>query len=80
MKSLGQDVCHLSRGRNLDQQHLTILDDFVGEVLLSVDVFGAFPSPLDARGAVFVYQGRFLLRETKTVQKRQEIQDLTDSH
>ena len=42
MQSLGQDACHLSRGRNLDKPHLTILDDFVGKALPEVDVLGAF--------------------------------------
>jgi hypothetical protein len=34
-------------GLNLDQQHLTILDEFVGEVLPDVNMFGTFPSPHD---------------------------------
>ena len=86
MESLGQDVRHLSRGRDLDEPHLTILDDLVGEVLPDVDVLGTFPAaddvvtPLDARGVVLVYRGRLLLRESETVQKRPEIQDLAASH
>ncbi len=40
----GQDVRHLLCGRNLDEQHRTILDDFVGEVLPDVDVLGSFTS------------------------------------
>ena len=61
MESLGQDVRHLSRGRDLDEPHLTILDDLVGEVLPDVDVLGTFPSadddvaPLDACSVVLVY-------------------------
>ena len=45
--------------------HLTILDDFAGEVLPDVDVLGTFPStddivtPLDARGAVLVSSARY---------------------
>ena len=56
MESLGQDVRHLSRGRDLDEPHLTILDDLVGEVLPDVDVLGTFPAaddvvtPFDAPG------------------------------
>ena len=70
---LGQDVRHLSRGRDLDEPHLTVLDDLVGEVLPDDYVLGTFPAaddvvtPLDARGVVLVYRG--LLRETKSVQK-----------
>ncbi len=68
-----------------DQQHLTILDDFVGEVLPDVYVLGTFPSakhivtPLDARGVVLVYWSRPLLRESETVQKISEIQYLAAS-
>ena len=84
----GQDVCHLSRGWDLDQPHLTVLDDFVDEVLPEIDVLGTFPSaddavtPRDARCVVLVYRGRLLLLKTKTqaVQKRPEIQHLTASH
>ena len=43
MWSLGQDVCHLSRGWDLDEPHLTILDDLVGDELPDVDVLGTFP-------------------------------------
>ena len=63
MESLGQDVRHLSRGRDLDEPHLTILDDLVGEVLPDVNVLGTFPAaddvvtPLDARRVVFVETG-----------------------
>ena len=45
---------------NLAQPQLTVLDDFVGEVLPDVDVLGTFPSaddvvtPLNARRGVFV--------------------------
>ena len=86
MQSLGQDIGHLGRRRNLDQPHLTILNDFVGEVLPDVDVLGTFPSsndvvtPFDARGVVLVYWSRSPLRESKTVQKISEIQDLAASH
>ena len=58
------DVHHLSRGRDLDEQLWTVLDDLVGEVLPDVDVLGTFPSAddvvtaLDARGVVLVYRGR----------------------
>ena len=58
----------------------------MGEVLLDVNVLGTFTATddvvtrLDARGAVLVYRGRLLLRESKTVQKRPEIQDLAASH
>ena len=71
MQSLGQDIGHLGRRRNLDQPHLTILNDFVGEVLPDVDVLGTFPSaddvvtPLDARGVVLVYWSRLLLRRCR---------------
>ena len=65
MLVLAEDVSplvirHLSRGWNLHQQHLTILDGFVDEVLPDVDVLGAFPSAddivtaLDARGVALV--------------------------
>ena len=47
MESLDQDVRHLSRGRDLDEPHLTILDDLVGEVLPDVDVLGTFPAADD---------------------------------
>ena len=58
----------------------------MGEVLPDVDVLGTFPSaddvvtPLDARGVVLVYRGRLLLRESETVQKRPELQDLAARH
>ncbi len=85
MQSLGQDIGHLGRRQNLDQLHLTILNDFVGEVFPDVDVLGTFPSandvvtPLDARGVVLVYWSRPILRESETVQKISEIQDLAAS-
>jgi hypothetical protein len=49
-------------------------------------LLGPFPSandvvtPLDARGVVLVYRSRPLLRESETVQKISEIQDLAASH
>ena len=58
----------------------------MGEVLPDVNVLGAFPpaddvvSPLDARCVVLVYWSRPLLRESETVQKISEIQDLAASH
>ena len=58
----------------------------MGVVLPDVDVHGAFPSAddiislLDARGVVLIYRGRLFLRETKTLQKRPEVQDLATSH
>ena len=85
MQSLGQDIGQLGRCLDLDQPHLTILNDFVGEVLPDIDVLGTFPSaddvvtPLHARGVVLVYRSRPLLRESETVQKISEIQDLAAS-
>ena len=71
----------------IDQLHLTILDNFVGEVLPDVDVLVTFPSPnnivsnlLPHSMRAVLYRGRLLLRETKTMQKRPEIQDLAASH
>ncbi len=71
--------------RNLDQPHRALLDDFVGEVLLDVDVLGDFTStddvvtPVNARGVILEYRDRLLLLESKTVQKSPEIQDFTAS-
>ncbi len=61
MWSLGQDIGHLGPCWNLDQQHLTVLDDFMGAVLPDVDVLVTFPTlydvvaPLNARGVLLVY-------------------------
>ncbi len=71
MYCLGHCDCHLSRRRTLDQPHLTILVDFVCEVLPDVVAHPArsrIVATLDARGIVLVHRGRLLLRETKTVQ------------
>ncbi len=63
MWSLGQDVRHQQRSRNLDKPHRTIFDDLVGEALPDVDVLGSFASADDvvslfvARGIVLVYRG-----------------------
>ncbi len=64
MQSLGQDVCQLFRGRNLDQQHFAILDDFAGKVLPKVNVLAACTSandveiPFNARVFVLVHRDR----------------------
>ena len=71
--------------RKLNQSHFTILDDFVGEWLPHVNVFGSTTSsddadfPLNARCVVLVYQGRLRLPESEAVQKRLEVQYLTAS-
>ena len=41
MKSLGEDICKLLQGVDSNQAQVTILDRFMGEVLLDVDVLGA---------------------------------------
>ncbi len=40
MQSLGQDVCHLRRIRNLIRPHFTVLNNFVGQLLQGVNVLG----------------------------------------
>ena len=71
--------------RCLDEQHSTILDDFVVEVLPDVNMLGSFTSaddvvaPFDARGVVLVYRGGLLLLESWTIQMSQEVQDLASS-
>ncbi len=47
IQSLGKDICQLGRRRNLDQAHLTILDDFLGKALPDVYVLSTFLSPED---------------------------------
>ncbi len=57
----------------------------MGEVLSDVNLLCSFTSTdeivttLDARGGVFVYQGRLLLFEPKTGQQSPTVQDLTAS-
>ena len=54
--------------RHLDQQHFSILDDFVGEVLPDVNVLGSLTAaddvvtPLNTRRVVLVDRGRLPAR------------------
>ena len=63
----------MERSRHPDQQHLSILDDLVGEVLPDVNVLGALTAaddvgaPFDTRRVVLVDRGRLLLPETESV-------------
>ena len=83
----------MSKTANIDEvgQYSLHLDftrlHFITDVVeLDVDVLGTFSSakdvvtPLDARCVVPVYRRRPLLRESETVQKSSEIQDLAASH
>ncbi len=64
------------------EQHLAILNNFVGEVLPDVDVLGSLPStddvvtPLDARRVVFVNRRGRRLGEPHTLEELAEVQNL----
>ena len=83
MQTLGKNIGQLERSRHQDQLHLSILDDFVGEVLPDVNVLGSLTaandvvSSFNTRRVVFVDRVRFLLPEAESVQKCPEVQDLT---
>ena len=83
MKSLGKDIGQLVLRRHLDEQHLAVLDDLVGEVLPDVDVLGSLTAaddvvaPFNTRRVVLVDRGRLPLPESESAQKVSEVQDLT---
>ena len=83
VKPLGRDIGQLVRCWHLDQPHLAILDDFVGEVLPDVVVLGSLTAsndvvaPFNTRRVVLIDQGRFPLPESKSAQKCPEVQYLT---
>ncbi len=60
MKFLGEDVCELLRGADPNQTQVSILNCFVGEVLLDVNMLGVFSTsnnvaaPLNASIVVLV--------------------------
>ena len=82
VKPLGKDIGQLVLRRHLDEPHLAILDDLVGEVLPDVDVLGSLTAadeifaPFNTRRVVLVDRGRFPLPESKSAQKVPEVQDL----
>ena len=82
MKPLGEDIGLLVLRRHLDEPHLAILDDLVGEVLPDVDVLGSLTAADDVvalfktRRVVLVDRDRFPLPESKSAQKVPEVQDL----
>ncbi len=82
MEALGEDILELGRSGDADEQHLAILNNFVGEVLLDVDVLGSLPSaddvvtPLDARRVVFVVRRGLRLGEPHTLKELAEVQNL----
>ena len=83
MKSLGKDIGQLVLRRHLDEPHLAVLNDLVGEVLPNVDVLGSLTAaddvvaPFNTRRVVLVDRGRFPLPESESAQKVSEVQDLT---
>ncbi len=80
--ALGEDICELGRRGDADKQHLAILNNFVGKVLLDVYVLGSLPSaddvvtPLDARSVVFVDLRGRRLGEPHTLEELAEVQYL----
>ena len=83
MKLLGKDIGQLVLRRHLDEPHLAILDDLVGEVLPDVDVLGSLTAaddvvaPFNTRRVVPVDRGNFALPESKSTQNVPEVQELT---
>ncbi len=82
VEALGEDIRELGRRGDSDEQHLAILNNFVGEVLPDVDVLGSLPSaddvvtPLDARRVVFVDRRGRRLGEPRTVEELAEVQNV----
>jgi hypothetical protein len=63
MKSLGEDVCELLRGADLNQTQVSILDSFMSKMLADVDVLRTFSAsngvvaPLNAGIVILVDWG-----------------------
>ncbi len=85
MQAVGEDFRELERNLNEEEQHLAILDDFVGKVLLDVDVLRLLPpadyvvTPLDARCILLVHWGERCLGPPYLLEELAEIQDLSSS-
>ena len=75
MKPLGKYIGQLVLRRHLDEPHLAVLNDLVGEVLPNVDMLGSLTAaddvvaPLNTRRVALVDRGRFPLPESKSAQK-----------
>ena len=86
MKSLGEDICKLHRGIDLSQTQVSMLDSFMGEVLLDVDVLGTlsasdiFVAPLNTRVSDLVDWGPGLWLKTHAPQAVSEINHLNRRH
>ena len=83
MKPVGKDIGELVLRHYLDELHLAILDDFVGEVPPDVDVLGSLTAaddivaPFNTRRVVLVDRDRLSLPESESAQKVSEVQDVT---
>ena len=68
MKSLGKDIGQLVLRRHLDEPHLAVLNDLVGEVLPNVDMLGSLTAaddvvaPFNARRVVLYPYRNFPLK------------------
>ncbi len=62
-------------GSDVDKPHLAILDHFMREVLLDVDVLGALP-PLDACSVVLVHRSWGFLGEAHVLAEVARVDDL----
>ena len=80
--SLGHDVCKLGSGCTLLQRHMSILDGLIREVLVGVNVLGAFAtsndivSPLNACSVVLVHRRKAFLRESHVAEQLTQVDDL----
>jgi hypothetical protein len=71
----------VGRGRNAVELHVAILDHFVGEMLLNVNLLGALQSAddvvpllaLDARSVILVHRSRSVLGKTHILEEIAEV-------